>query len=259
MSSNRSLIDRLMKLASPRPVMGYAPPPREIAPGIWALDRQLRMPGGPLLPLRTTVIRLRDGSLVVISPPPPVGAGDAAVADLGRVRHVVAPNSFHYVYAAAMLARHAGTRLLVAPGLPARVPTLPPAQELGPQPPPEWAGEIEIAILGPVRGLSEAVFFHVASGIVVLADLAFNMTRFARAFDRMAWRWSGVPDGFGPSRTARLLLLRDRAEAGRCLRQIAQWPIRRIVVSHGDAVEDDAKARFERAFAEYLAAPPPAR
>lgn len=70
MSSRRSLIDRLMRLASPRPVSGFAPPPRELAPGVWLVDRRLRMPGGPLLPLRTTVIRLRDGSLVVISPPP---------------------------------------------------------------------------------------------------------------------------------------------------------------------------------------------
>lgn len=258
MSADRSLIDRLMALASPRRVLDFAPPPRELAAGVWALDRRLRMPGGPLLPLRSTVVRLRDGSLVVISPPPLAPAEDAALAGLGHVGDVVAPNSFHYRYAAALVARHPGARLLVAPGLPARVPALPPARELGSRPPPEWAGEIDTAVLGPVRGISEVVFFHVASGTVVLSDLAFNMTRFARAFDRVAWRWSGVPDGFGPSRTARLLLLRDRAEAGRCLRQIARWPMRRIVVAHGDAVEDDARGRFERAFAEYLAAPSPA-
>lgn len=258
MASTRSPIDRLMQLVTPRPVADFAPPPRRLATDLWALDRQLRMPGGPVLPLRTTLIRLRDGSLVVISPPPLEEAGGAAIADLGRVRHVVAPNSFHHGYAAALAARHPEADLLVAPGLPARVPTLPPARELGPQPPPAWAGELEIAILGPVRGLSEVVFFHVASGTVVLSDLAFNMTRFRRAVDRIAWRCSGVPRGFGPSRTARLLLLRDRAAAGRCLRQVAQWPMRRIVVAHGEAVEDDARARFMRAFAAYLAAPPPA-
>jgi hypothetical protein len=86
-------------------------------------------------------------------------------------------------------------------------------------------------------------------------DLAFNMTRFARSIDRAVWRLSGVPGGFGPARTARVLLLRDHAAASRCLSQVSRWAIRRIVVAHGEIIERDAKAQFLKAFAGYLNAP----
>lgn len=260
MSSRRRLLDRFMRLAAPRPIDGYAPPPRELAPAIWGLDRQLRLPGGMRLPSRTTIVRLRDGALVVISAPPLVDADAvSAIASLGPVRQVVAPNSFHYVYAAEFMRGHPDASLVAAPGLVERVPGLPRAEELGPDPPDEWSGELEHALLGPVRGISEVVLFHVPTRTLILTDLAFNMTRFDRFFDRVAWRWFGVPREFGPSRTARLLLLRDREAAARCLRGVCEWPIERIVVAHGDVVEHEAKTRFLKAFAGFVGSAEPDR
>jgi len=253
MPARRSLIDRLIKLAAPRPVVAFAPQPRELAAGVWVLDRQLRLPGSARLPLRTTIIRLSSGALVVVSPPPLIGSRDVAAIDsIGVVEHVVAPNSFHYVYAAEFIARYPDARLFVSPGLLERVPELPTAVELGRSPPEIWSGEIDLVVLGPIRGVSEVVFFHQPSGVLILTDLAFNMTRFARTFDRIAWRLAGVPDGFGPSRTSRLLLLRDHAEAVRCLSRVSEWPMRQIVVAHGEVVEHDAKAQFQKAFARYV-------
>ena len=254
--SRRSLLDRLLKLAAPRPVTAFAPQPQELAPGVWVLDRQLRLPGGARLPSRTTIIRLSGGALVVISPPHLVESGGAAAIDsIGVVRQVVAPNTFHYVYAAEFMARYPDASLLVAPGLLERVPELPPAEELGPSPPEVWSGELDFVVLGPVRGVSEVVFFHLPTGVLILTDLAFNLTHFARSFDRIAWRLTGVLDGFGPSRTARSLLLRDHAEASRCLSRVSEWPIRQIVVAHGELVEHNAKAQFLKAFARYVVTP----
>jgi hypothetical protein len=238
----------------PRAFAAFAPPPAEIAAGVFALDRQLRFPGGARLPSRTTIIRLNDGALVVISPPALHGPeAGAAIDSLGVVRHVVAPNTFHYAYVAEFMVRYPDTTLLVAPGLPERVPGLPPAAELGPIRPEAWSGQLDLAVLGPVRGLSEVILFHPPSGTLILTDLAFNLTRFERSLDRAAWRvGAGIPHGFGPGRTSRSLLLRDHAEASRCLSRVSEWPIRRIVVAHGDVVEHDAKGRFLKAFAAYL-------
>ena len=256
MPSRRSLVDHLMKLGSPRAVATFAPRPRQLAQAVWVLDRELRFPGGARLPLRTAIICLSSGALVVVSPPPLIESGAAAAIDsIGVVRQVVAPNTFHYVYAAEFMVHYPAASLLVSPGLLERVTDLPPAEELGPSPPEGWSGELDLAVLGPVRGVSEVVFFHHPTGTLILTDLAFNMTRFARRFDRIAWRLAGVPDGFGPSRTARLLLLRDHAEASRCLGRVAEWPIRQIVVAHGEVVEHEAKAQFVKAFARYVVTP----
>jgi hypothetical protein len=235
-------------------VAAFAPQPAELAAGLWVLDRQLRFPGGARLPSRTTIVRLLSGELVVISPPALHGPdGAAAIDSIGVVQHVVAPNTFHYAYVAEFMARYPDATLLVAPGLAERVPELPPAEELGPCRPQAWSGQLDLAVLGPVRGLSEVVFFHVPSGSLILTDLAFNLMRFDRSLDRAAWRvGAGIPKGFGPGRTSRSLLLRDHAEASRCLSRISEWPIRQIVVAHGDVIEHDAKGRFLKAFATYV-------
>jgi hypothetical protein len=247
-----SLAGRLMKRLVPVPIAGFAPPPCEIAAGVRVLDRQLRMPGGITLPNRTTVLGVRDGDIAVISPPPPDAEARRAIDSIGTVRWIVAPNSFHYLYAPSFAAHYPDAELLVSAGLRERVPEFPPADEIRARVPELWDGAVDVAVLGPVRGISETAFFHVPSKTLVLTDVAFHMTRFATAYERIGWRLSGVPKTFGPSRTARMLLLGDRVEAARFLRAVDAWPFERIVMAHGDVVERNAKAEFRRAFEAYL-------
>ncbi len=248
--------DRILKRAVPRPITEEAPPPRELCTDLWALDRQLLHFGLARLPSRTSIVRLEDGSLVVVSPPPQVDASDAAIDSLGPVRHVVVPNSFHYLFAQPFMRRYPDACLLTAPGLARRVPELGFATELRAHPPAAWAGQLEYRILGPAHGPSELLLFHSTSGTLILTDLAFNMVRYPRAVDRLFWRASGIPAGFGPGRTTRSLLLRDREPASRCLSQALEWPIRRIVVAHGEAIESAAISSLRTAFADYLPEPP---
>lgn len=253
MPARRSLLDRLLKHLVPRPVAEFAPDPREVDSGLWVLDRQICFRGGLRLPTRATIVRLGGGGLVVIAPPPVLGSRTLeALASFGPVEHVVVPNTFHYVYAAEFMARYPDAELFVAPGLSERVPELPPALELAASAPEVWAGELEIAVLGPVRGISEVVFFHLPSGTLILTDLAFNTTDFERFVDRLIARLAGMPAGFAPGRTSRRLLLRDHALASRCLTRVSGWPIQRIIMAHGEIIERNAKAQFLVAFAAYV-------
>ncbi len=255
MADRASLFERMILRVVPTPVTDYAPPPTEIAADLWGLERRLRHLGVGLLPTRTTLVRLRDGSLVVISPPPGLDARTLrAIDELGRVGAVVIPNSFHYLYADEIRRHHPKAPLWAAPGLRQRVPGLRIDAELGAPPPEAWAGELELLVLGPMDHVSEVLFFHVPTATLILTDLAFHMVRYPRAFDRLFWRASGIPRGFGSGRTTRSMLLGDRALASRTLSRAMDWPFERIVVSHGDVVERDARSRFERAFARYLTA-----
>lgn len=251
MSGQRSILDRAMRLVAPAAVRTFVPPPRALSEGLWIVDRKLSMPPGLILPTRMTVMRLANGALALHSPVALDGDLAAALRSLGDVSAIIAPNSFHHVFAAEYVAAFPTARVLAAPGLAERVPSFPVAVPLSDEPPPLWSGTLEHIVFGPVRGVSEVVFLHRPSRTLVLTDLAFNMRRIDGLHQRVAWRLFGVPASFGPSRTARLTLLRDPTAVRHLIEQVSAWSFERIVVAHGEVVERDAGAAFRRAFARY--------
>jgi hypothetical protein len=248
----RNFFEWVMPLVRPMTIVGFAPPPERVDENLWCLERRARMPGGIVLPTRTTIVGTIEG-LLVISPPPAESGGLEAIDAIGPVREVVLANSFHHLHARGFLERHPAARLWVAPGLFRRVAGLPSGSELvaGLQTP--WSGAVDHAVLEVTPEISEVALFHRASATLVLTDLAFNMVRFDSTFDRIAWRANGVPNRFGPSRTARMMLLRDRGAVKVFLERVLEWPFRRILVGHGEPVESDAIGAFRRAFGSYLA------
>ena len=249
MSEKRRPIDRLFRFVAPGVDGSRRPAPLRLADGVWSLERYLRMPGGALLPSRTTLVLIELGGLAVISPPPPDDATYDAIDGVGRVEALIAPNSFHHLYVNDAARRYPAAKVYLAPGLADRVPTLPPATDLSLGTP---SDDLEPLPLGPLRGLSEVFLFHRPSRTLILSDAAFNMVNLQRRFDRLYWRAFGVPNHFGPSRTARIMLLNDRRVASAALRRVLDWPFEQIVVAHGEVVQADARACFERGFAAYL-------
>jgi hypothetical protein len=250
----RSFLDRMLSSIQPGFVEGYRPQPRQLAEGLWTIERKLKMPGGLKLSVRTTIVRLQSGALMVLSPPKLDSDFEGWLRQQGEVAAVVAPNVFHHLFVSEYLPVFSSARLFVAPGLPRRVPSLLTTTELGHAPPELWAAEIQQAVFGPVGNFSEVVFFHRPTETLILTDLAFNLTAFDSLLERVVWWLFGVPSRFGPSRLERLTLLRDKRAAGEYLRPVREWPFRRIVVSHGVALENNAQAEFRRAFAKYLGA-----
>lgn len=247
--SRRRMLERLVQRSAPGVDADFRPPAEPITDGVWALVRRLRIPPGPALPSRTTLVRQADGGLVLVSPPPPHPETYAAIDALGTVRRIVAPNWFHYLYVADAVRRYPAAVLHLAPGLAERVPELPQASAL---PSPALGADFDQIVLDSGRGACEVVLHHRGSRTLILTDCAFNLVDVPRLSERVFWRLFGVPPRFGPSRTARLLLLPRREQAAPVLRQILAWPFERILMAHGDVVEHDAHAAFARAFAKYL-------
>jgi hypothetical protein len=246
--TQRLLRERMLRFITPRPDLDFTPPPVALAPGLWSLERQVRF-GAAVMPSRSIVVDVGARRLVLISPP----ADACAELDrLGTLAAIVAPNSFHYLYAGAYLQRYPGAELFVAPELPERVPSLPRAVELVADLDVGWRDALPYVVLGPHRGLSEVLFFHAATRTLILTDIASNLVSFRNGYERLLWRSSGMPSGFGLSRNARRLLLRDRTAARAALRTAARWPFERIVMAHGAVVERDAHATFTSAYAGYL-------
>lgn len=247
--ANRRLLERIVQRTAPAYVESFRPAPEVVADGLWSLTRQLRIPPGPILPTRTTLIRDAAGGVIVVAPPPPHEETFAAIEALGRVAALVAPNSFHYLYLNDAARRFPDASRYLAPGLGARVSDLAEGTEM---PSPALGADLEQIVLDSGRGVSEVILYHTASRTLLLTDCAFHLVDVAGVATRLFWRAFGVPAGFGPSRTARLMLLPPREQLAAVLKRVLAWPFERILVAHGSIVDRDARRVFERGFAAYL-------
>lgn len=210
----------------------YAPidRPKPVVPDVWVVD-------GPLIPMRPfgielpfptrmTAIRLPGGELWVHSPIAPDDGLFAALAALGPVAHLVAPNSLHYWWVGDWQRRFPDARVHAVPGAAARarrkgrefrvdrvLATTPAAPDA------PWGEAIETIL---VRGsaIDEAVFFHRPSRSLILTDLVQNYDRekLQGAWLLLLMRLGGVMSPHGT--TPRDLRLTSwGAGAGSCARR----------------------------------------
>jgi hypothetical protein len=251
-TTRRRFVDRWIGRTLPRVVEDFTPPPRELAPGVLVFDRKVQMPGFSL-GARSVAIRLASGELWLWSPfrlDPPMRE---ALEREGGPQHLVAPNSFHYLYLRNHLDLWPRARVWLAPLLRERRPELPPGETLGETAPEAWRGEIDQCVFGPWRGLSEVAFVHRPTRTLLLADTCFNIASADTRREEWFWRLNRHWRRFGPSATARVVMLRDRATVRDFAARVLERDFDRIVVAHGEVLESGGHEAFRQAFARWLA------
>ena len=112
--------------------------------------------------------------------------------------------------------------------------------------PAAWQGHLDAVRLEGAPKLDEVVFFHVPSKSLVCTDLVFNIQS-PRGW--AVWpllKMMGTYKRFAMSNFWKLLA-KDRAKLGECVERVLAWDIERVVVAHGEIVEDDARRRLAHA------------
>lgn len=200
---------------------------------------------------RMTVIRLPDEGLFLHSP---VRLDDRLRAELdalGSVRAVVAPNRFHHLFVGDYRVPYPKARFYGALGLQTKRKDLAFFGMLGDEPMPEWRGTIEQRLFRGAPWLNETVFFHPASRTLLLTDLAFNVPAGKVWGVPLLFRLMGASGVFGPHRFVRWAI-RDRKAALKSLKRILEWDFDRIILTHGNIVETDGRARLRKGFSFIL-------
>ena len=216
-----------------------------VVDSIWHVTEPMRMAPGVYLPIRMTVVRTGGGDVLLHSPVSLNEEWAAAVDALGKVRWVVAPNLYHHVHLKPTLRRFPDAQLLAAPGLAKKRPGLSVAAELSGQLPPELSDFEEVQVVGAPK-MNESVFFHRPSGSVIVGDLVFNVTEVPTLATGLMLRLFGTRGRFAKSRMWNFLV-KDKAGFGESLERICAWPTQRVIMSHGDIVEQDAGAQLTAA------------
>lgn len=234
---------------------GLYPPlnvPKPLGPGIWLADGPaIRFYGLPF-PTRMVVVRL-EGGLWLHSPIAPDPGLCAALADLGPVRWLVAPNNIHYAHLPAWAERFPSARVFAAPGVAERAAghgvDFPPHALLGNEAPPDWTGVIDQRLVPGHPFLNEVVFFHRPSRTLILTDLIENFERRRLSWPmRLAARLACNLDPDGKAPIDMRLSWRDKSAARAVIDEVIGWEPAQVVMAHGRIYRENAVAELGRAF-----------
>lgn len=215
---------------------------------IWIADGPRVSSAGFHYPTRCALIRLNDGALFVWSP---IALSDelrAAVDALGEVRFLVTPTCMHHVALHAWRQAYPNATLYAAPGSRTRSKHIAFDSDLA-EAPPQWAGQIDQVLVRGNAIATEAVFFHRASGTVLIADLLQNFPRgWFSGWRALVARLDGMI-GDTPSTPQKFrMAFTDRSAARADIAHVLAWPARAIVVAHGTPVRESGQAFLQRAF-----------
>jgi len=204
---------------------------------------------------RTTVIRLSNGELVIHSPSPIDEGLIDSIRNIGPVAHLIAPGSYHYFYVAAWQEQFPEATVWICPGVERKQPDLEFDWFLSDHAPDVWAEEIDQVLVRGNRFIWEVAFFDRLSKTLILTDLLENIGEKSGA---VSWQfklwWKIVFHMWDNPKPAPEYQMgwKDKRAAKRSLERILGWDFDRIILSHGENIEADAKAILRKAWARPL-------
>ena len=235
---------------------------KPFAEGVWIVDGPeigmdylgFRLP----FPTRMTIVRMPSGDLWVHSPIAWDDKLAVSLTTLGRVRHLVAPNTLHYWYLPDWRERYPEARTYGAPDLARKAKrTLVPDETLGETAPEAWENAFsQCVVAGNV--LTEVDFLHRASRTLILTDLIenFEPQRVRSRLLRWLIRASGSanPDGKAPI-DMQLSFIGRRRKVREAVECMLEWAPERVILSHGRCYEANGAEELRRAFRWILCIP----
>jgi hypothetical protein len=213
----------------------------EFGPSLYKADGPLVSFFGFPYPTRMAVARLAEGDVWVWSPVALTPELERAVNALGPVRHIVSPNKIHHLFLKQWAERWPEARLHAPPGLARRKPEVHFHAELGDEPDPAWAGEIDQTILRGSFAMDEVAFFHRPSRTAILCDVVQRIDPAQmKGIKGMLMRLDGVmgEKGSTPREWRATFLGRSRARAARA--EMLGWQPERLLIAHGDCAQENA-------------------
>jgi len=222
---------------------------------IWLQEYPIRY-AGTRFNARMTIVRLTDGGLFVHSPCEIDAHTKGAIEGLGEVKLIVAPGSYHHLYVPSAQEAFPDAETFICPGIERKRPEMEFDGFLGDRPDPRWEDDFEQVLVRGNRFIWEVAFFHKATRTLLLVDLIENFTDQTEDVNlTLELWWKAVFRMWGNPKPAPEYQLgwKDKKAAWRSLMRILEWDFARIILSHGDLIEDNAKAVARHAWERPLA------
>lgn len=193
---------------------------------------------------RMTIIRLSNGGLFLHSPCEIDEQTKIAIENLGKVEVIVAPGSYHYLYVTSAQQAFPEAETFICPGIEKKCPEVEFDWLLGDRSDKSWESDFEQVLVRGNKYIWEVAFYHKISKTLILVDLIENFTDETKdvnwtlelCFKAVFRMWDNpkpAPEyqlGWKDKKAARMSLMR-----------ILDWDFERIIISHGDLIEENAK------------------
>jgi hypothetical protein len=215
----------------------------ERAPSLWTADAPLSFLG-LRVGTRMTVVKLADGTLLVHSPIALTPELRAEVDALGDVAHIVAPTTYHHLFAGPWKQAYPRARLAGSKGLQKKRSDLRFDGEVAAMP-----GLELVRIDGSM--LEETVLVHPATRTIITSDITEN---FDQPVDHLPTRLylkaMGTYGKIGWPKVLRMAY-RDRKAARRSVDRLLEHEFDRVILAHGNPIETGGKPAIRSTF-EFL-------
>ena len=224
----------------------------KLSEDIWTHEDELKLPGTSLR-LRMTIVRLTGGKLWVHSP---TAISDELVrqtSELGDVGYIIGPNNAHNLFLVEWASAFPEAELIISKGIPKKLKLTDGFRLMDAAFDDPWAEDFELIYMPGVRFFDESVFLQKKSKSLILTDFIQNYDGAEQTFMQ---RYVLAPLGFKGICIAPPLKLgffhKDKSGFRESLQRIKQWQFDRIVVTHGDIIEEDAMAILDRLSSRFM-------
>lgn len=230
---------------------------REIDEEIWVAEQPLRYLGLSV-GTRMTAVRLANRELAIISPIQASNAIVSQLSQLGTVKHVIAPNLYHYLFAANFKSLYPQATFWAAPGLEVKKPELPIDQIIRSDANDLWSG-IECVFFDGFRtlglngfeSLGECVFFHAVSRTLILTDTAFHFDESFPILTQSVFRMLGGYKSLSPSLLERVATT-EKEKVRKSVERVLGWDFERVIMAHGSIIEQNGKEKLKQGYEKFL-------
>lgn len=210
---------------------------------IWLKEYPIKY-AGTKFNSRMTIVRLKSGNLFIHSPCNIDDELKDQINELGKVEFIVAPGYYHYFHVASAQKAFLDSETFICPGIEKKLPSLIFDWILGDRPDSRWAEDFDQVLLRGNKYIWEVAFCHKETKTLILVDLIENFTNKTKDVNwalKLWWKlifhmWENPKPApeyqFG---------WKDKKAARNSLQTILQWDFDKIIISHGDLIEDKAK------------------
>lgn len=199
---------------------------------------------------RMTIVRLSNGKIWVHSPGELNDALICEIQDLGDVEYLISPNKIHHLFIQDWVALYPNAKTYSSPGLEEKRKDIAFHSALTDAAETAWENEIAQVIFKGSKVMEEVVFFHKKSKTLILTDLIENFhPNHFKGIRKILAKITGIisPNGKTPL-DWRASFMFNKARARTSLQVMIDWNPKRIIISHGECIEDDALAFLKKSF-----------